>query len=107
MSRSPTTFNKSGLHTLRQMKRAGASADEISAVIGSKTGRSVMVRCSHLGITRKSVGFLGSISIKPKLAALYHAEAERRGLTPSIMVRLILTRIAQDNLFAAIIDDDK
>ena len=43
--------------------------------------------------------------LDPDTAAALHAEAERRGLRPSVLARDIVTATADDGLFHAVLDD--
>ena len=64
------------------------------------------VRRMSIGLTDKRTveGYIGA-SVEPKLAAAFHAEAERRGMSSSAFIRRLIRIIAKDNLFSAILDD--
>jgi hypothetical protein len=85
--------------TVRRMIGMGKTVDAIAAAV-NMTKRSLYTRCCQHGISlryRKT-----SLEVTEKLLR----EAERRGTTHSVLVGTLLRHIANDDLFAAVLEGD-
>jgi hypothetical protein len=99
-------FDEPSVATMRQMAAEGKTAGEIAKAIGS-TGACVSVMCSRYQIPLgRSGAFTIRVSETTRQALI--REAERRG-NPHVgdMIRRILTIIANDKLFDAVLGEPK
>ena len=102
-------YPKHIIDVIRRMVSSGSSNKEIAMAIGT-TERRLQARISQLGITREPDNRLcNSIAIRVpiKVVAGFADAAQCRDIQPQNLVRLVLTRVAEDNLFTAILDDGK
>ncbi len=103
---APWVFTPENLEILSRMRADGATSRQMAEAIGS-TADSVRQTLLNKHRNRKrpqdhKIEFRVTASTKDQL----YAEAARRGMKPRTMVRKVLLTIVNDNLFAAILDDD-
>lgn len=94
-------YTTEAVKTMRAMKAVGATDADIAREIGS-TPRSVRARTAQLGL-RKPKGFVGA-SLNESEYNAFLVEAKRRGMRPMALVRAVLSSIATENLFSAVLD---
>lgn len=87
------------------MKGEGAHNADIAMAVGLTEG-SVRSLCHQRGIRRPTSGRL-DLAIGARLIEACRAEATRRDMRFERFMRLVIFTIVQDNLFSAIIDDEK
>lgn len=97
------THSEDLLADIRRMKRERLSNKVIARTLGS-TEQAIESLCYKHGIKRTSEK---SVSIGAPLILAYQAEARRRGEPFEKFLRKVLRTVAQDNLFTAVLDDDK
>jgi hypothetical protein len=103
MTRSVYTDNV--IDRIKKMQRDGSSNSEIAMAIGT-TERRLNKRVGQLGLARSKTGRL-DLRVTGVVARLFYDAAGVRSITVTRLVKLLLLRIARDNLVSAILDDGK
>ncbi len=98
----PWVFTPEVMETIKKMRANGISARVIAATIGT-TRESLQATLCQKGFTAPLVTRLLNDEVK----RIYLAEAKRRRMRPGQLTKLLLTTIAKDNLFTAVLDDGK
>jgi hypothetical protein len=104
-----TIYPKHIVDVIRRMVQSGSSNSEIAIAIGT-TERRLQARMSQLGLTRERNARLRNslpIRVPTKVVKGYMEAAHHRNIEPQNLMRLVLARVAEDNLFAALLDDGK
>jgi hypothetical protein len=99
----PWIFTPETMETILKMKAEGRTSRQIAKVIGS-TSDSVRVTLRHRGMVRPRTLRM-DFQMGSEIKDIYAKEAERRHMQYRILIRRMLTTIAKDNLFSAILDD--
>ncbi len=105
--KSSLVFTKATIGRIRTMQDSGSTNRQIAEAIGSTEG-SVASRTSQLGLSRNPQHPLEKhtrVAIPEKVIARCAPHAAQRDLSPSDLIRRLVERIAQDNLFEAVLDD--
>jgi hypothetical protein len=105
--KSSAVFTRATIGRIRTMQDSGSTNKEIAAAIGSTEG-SVASRTSQLGLSRNPQHPLDKhfrVAIPERTITRCMPHAARRDISPSDLIRLMVDRIAQDNLFEAVLDD--
>ena len=99
-------FTKAAIGRVKAMLDCGSTNREIAAAVGT-TEASLAVRISQLGLSRHPRHLDGRtrVNFPERTIARCMPHAARRDLSPSDLIRLMVDRIAQDNLFEAVLDD--
>jgi hypothetical protein len=100
-------FTKPTISRVKTMLDTGLTNKEIAAAIGT-TEASLAVRISQLGLSRNPHRPLDKptrVAIPERTITRCAPHAARRDLSPSELIRLLVDRITQDNLFEAVLDD--
>lgn len=101
-------YTDAALETVRRMIDEGARNKQIAAAIGTTELRLVS-RLSQLGIARNPsprTSKVVFIRMPVDLIAKYDAVASDRMIKTHRLLQAILGKVAQDNLFAAVLDDE-
>jgi hypothetical protein len=99
-------FTKATIGRIQAMQDSGSTNREIAAAIGTSEG-SLAARASQLGLSRNPQHPSGRrVTIPEQIFTQCLPYATQRHLSSSDLIRLLLNRIAQDNLFEAVLDDD-
>jgi hypothetical protein len=98
-------FTKATIDRIQAMQDSGSTNREIAAAIGSTEG-SLAARSSQLGLSRnpKHASCM-RVTFPEQTFAECAPRAARRNLSASDLIRLLVKRITQDNLFEAVLDD--
>jgi len=116
-------FTQEVLASIPQMVADGMNRKEIAARIGCTPG-SLSMRCSQYKISlrgpqrrkrkksakprpAKHLTIKSSVILSHVARSHLRQRAEARGVTEAALVMLILETIARDNLYDAVLDDDK
>lgn len=100
-------WTKEELWEIRRLLGRGVSHKSVAAQFGVTQLR-LLDACSRHGIiTRASVN---TLSVKFRLGSIevsetFKKEAARRGLKPNRFARVLIDRVARDDLFNAVLDD--
>jgi hypothetical protein len=100
-------FTKAAIGRIQAMQDSGSTNKEIAAAIGTTEG-SLAARVSQLGLSRYPRHALGGrmrVSFPEQTFTECAPHAARRNLSASDLIRLLVERITQDNLFEAVLDD--
>jgi hypothetical protein len=98
-------FTKAAIARIQAMQDSGSTNKEIAAAIGTTEG-SLAARVSQLGLSRNPKHAASMRVSFPEQTFIQCApQAARRNLSASDLIRLLVNRIAQDNLFEAVLDD--
>ena len=108
-------FSKLALSQIQDFVRQGVRPAEIAARLGCKIG-SLRVRCSEHGISLRSMGepMTGrrltprrrlSVQLPPGIALQLEQRAGTLGMSSNTFASTLLSRIVEDNLFDAVIDE--
>jgi hypothetical protein len=98
-------FTKATIGRIQAMQDNGSTNREIAAAIGTSEG-SLAVRVSQLGLSRNPKNATSMrVSFPEQTFTNCAPHAARRNLSTSDLIRLMVDRIAQDNLFEAVLDD--
>jgi hypothetical protein len=100
-------FTREAIGRIQAMQDSGATNREIAAAIGTTEG-SLESRVSQLGLARNPRRHLDGhtrVAIPEQIFTQFLPHAARRHLSSSDLIRLLLKRITQDNLFEAVLDD--
>lgn len=97
-------FTEENIGIIHRMVYEGKSPGEIAAVIGT-TPRSLVARCCQLGIPLRIDESHLSAKVDPACVEAFESEAKKRNMQPTQFLRMILTTIARENLFNAVIDE--
>jgi hypothetical protein len=93
--------------TVRRMLEDGASNQQIADEIGT-TARALGARLHQLGITRKAPPRTQSVfaRVTVETVSTFQAVASARKMKKHRLICSILEKVAQDNLFTAVLDDE-
>jgi hypothetical protein len=100
-------FTKATIGRIQAMQDSGSTNKEIAAAIGTTEG-SPAARASQLGLSRYPRHELGGrmrVTFPEQIFTECAPHAARRNLSASDLIRLLVKRITQDNLFEAVLDD--
>lgn len=97
------THSEDLLASIRHMKNERLSNKVIARTLGS-TEEAIESLCYKHGIKRRSER---SVVIGAPLILAYQAEARRREEPLEKFIRRVLRTVLQDNLFSAVLDDDR
>lgn len=101
-------YNDATIEKIVQMQSDGLTDKEIAKAIGT-TDKRLASRVSQLGIARYPRDRLQDkrtrVCFTEALITKYRPPAEKRGMTPPELIRVLIDRIAKDNLFEAVLDD--
>jgi hypothetical protein len=92
-------FTKAAIGRIQAMQDSGSTNKEIAAAIGTTEG-SLAARASQLGL-----GGRMRVTFPEQTFTECAPHAARRNLSASDLIRLLVNRITQDNLFEAVLDD--
>jgi hypothetical protein len=111
LSRPRTIYTEQTITLVKKMLMDGASYREIALVIGTTEPR-LSVRLRQLGIQRPPAlpdpdGKTMSVRIPIWLVKKYCPVAVERNMRVRHLMCSVLMRVAEDNLFLAILDDGK
>jgi hypothetical protein len=100
-------FTKAAIGRIQAMQDSGSTNKEIAAAIGTTEG-SLAARVSQLGLSRyprHAPDGRMRVSFPRQTFTECAPHAARRNLSASDLIRLLVERITQDNLFEAVLDD--
>jgi hypothetical protein len=98
-------FTREAIGRIQAMQDGGSTNREIAAAIGTTEG-SLASRISQLGLSRNPKNAACTrVSFPEQTFTECASHAARRNLSASDLIRLMVDRIAQDNLFEAVLDD--
>jgi hypothetical protein len=98
-------FTKAAIGRIQAMQDCGSTNREIAAAIGT-TESSLASRASQLGLSRNPQHSpCMRVSFPKQTFTECAPHAARRNLSGSDLIRLLVKRITQDNLFEAVLDD--
>lgn len=108
MARNPTILTKDVLARIPAMVANGANRTQIAAMLGCKLS-TLQVRCSQRGIRLRNrrASDWTVIRLNRDVIAKLHDYAARRGETEQALARRLIETIARDDLYAAVLDDEK
>jgi hypothetical protein len=101
-------YTNQTIEKIIQMQHDGSTDKEIATALGT-TDKRLASRVSQLGLSRSPRHHdTGTRVHFPEwLITQYTGPAERRGITPMKLIKLLIERIAKDNLFEAVLDDSE
>jgi hypothetical protein len=109
MMARPRIYTPEVCAEIRAMMADGASRADIAAAVGTTKAR-LSARLSHLGIKRGPVvePQMVTLQIRAPMTVLegLRVAGEARRTTPNNMARVLLTRIIEENLLTAVLDDE-
>lgn len=108
MARNRTILTKEVLDRIPGMVANGANRQQIAALLGCNLG-TLQVRCSQHGIklcNRQPLDYV-VVRLPRQIASAMRERAARRGETAQALVRRLLETIARDDLYTAVLDDEK
>jgi hypothetical protein len=99
-------FTEATIGRIQAMQDNGLTNREIAAAIGTTEG-SLAARASQLGLSRRNPQHAACmrVSFPSQTFTECAPHAARRNLSASDLIRLLVERIMQDNLFEAVLDD--
>lgn len=100
-----TKYEAHTVEMMKAMKGTGSTNFEIALALGLTEGQ-VKSACSARGI-KKKFDKNQKVPFPKMLRRKYQAEADRRGQRIDNFMRRLLSAVARDNLFSAILDDGK
>lgn len=101
---APWVFTPETMEAIGKMRAEGKTSRQIAEAVGS-TPDSVRQTLHYRHMKRPHDHRL-EFQIGATTKEVYAREAERRGIKCRVLIRRVLTMVARDNLFSAIIDDD-
>jgi hypothetical protein len=98
-------FTREAIGRIQAMQDSGSTNREIAAAIGTSEG-SLAARSSQLGLSRNPQhAACMRVSFPEQTFSECTPHAARRNLSTPDLIRLMVDRIARDNLFEAVLDD--
>lgn len=102
-SRRPRIFSSEVLAAIPMWVEMGARPVDIAEALGTTVG-SLAARCSQLRISLAAVRPAVSGGLNPFVCAALQRAADQRGRSVPQIITDIVTRVAEDNLFAEVLD---
>lgn len=109
----PRFYTDEVIEKIRILQQQNVSTSKIAEQLGTTPAR-LQSRLHQLGLGKKALGLdVGKFKVRGSVVvqvpgdviAKFAAPAALRGLRPPQLIRLVLARIADENLFTAILDD--